>query len=457
MKLEIGPARSFIAPSFRDGAVDAPVDAELHRRLWRPIRIGSIVVGVFFFGLILWASLTEISTGVTSSGYLRVESNRKTLRHREGGTIRAIYVKEGDRVKAGQPLIRLDDVQARASLDVLQNQYDTLVAQSARYAAEATRKPSTEFPPELMSRIADPRVAGLIRDQQFLFASRLQLFQSQSSVLTQRMDQLDTRVDGLQTQVDSIDEQVRLTKEELEGYKTLYDKGYAPKTLILRYERSLADLAGRKGSLVSDISRTREQMGETRMQMVSVSNERESQAAEGLRDMQSRIADVQPRLTATRQILDGIVVRSPVDGYVLNLTQFTLGGVTGPGEHLLDVVPANEPLIATAMIRPSDIDEVHVGMTARVRPSAFNQRWSSPLLAKVVAVSADRLVNEKTGDGFFRADLVIDPAELKKLGKDAKLSSGMPADVMIVTGKRTVMGFLISPITDTIHDAFREQ
>lgn len=456
MKLDVGPARSFVAPSFRDGA-DAPADAELQRRLWRPIRIGSIVVGVCFFGLILWASVSEISTGVTSQGVLRVESNKKSLRHREGGTVKAIYVKEGDRVKAGQPLIRFDEVQARAAFDVMQNQYDTVLAQAARYTAEATGKSNIEFPAELLSRMSDPRVAGLIRDQQFLFTSRLQLFQSQSSVLTQRMDQLDTRIDGLQTQVDSIDEQTRLTKEELEGYKTLYDKGYAPKTLILRYERTLADLAGRKGSLVSDISRTREQMGETRMQMVSISDERESQAAEGMRDMQSRIADVQPRVAAAKQNLDSSIIRSPVDGYVLNLTQFTVGGVTGAGELLLDVVPSNEPLVATAMIRPADIDEVHVGMKARVRASAFNQRWSSPLVAKVTAVSADRVVNEKTGEGFFRVDLVIDPAEMKKLGKGVKLTSGMPADVMIVTGKRTVMGFLISPITDTIHDAFREQ
>lgn len=457
MKLDLGPVRSYVAPSFKESGPEPAVDADLQARLWRPIKIGSIIVAVFVFGLIVWASFTPVSTGVTSQGVLRVESNRKTLRHREGGTVRAILVKDGDRVRAGQPLIRFDDVQARAAFDVLQNQNDSLLAQSARFAAESTDRPTIDFPPDLMARMSDPRVAGLIRDQQFLFTSRLQLFESQSSVLRQRMDQLQTRIDGLQTQVASIDEQVRLTQEELTGYKSLYEKGYAPKTLILRYERAVADLEGRRGSLVSDISRTREQMGETSMQAVSLREERQSQAAEGLRDMQTRIADTAPRLTAAKQTLEGTLVRSPVDGYVLNLSQFTVGGVAGPGEHLVDVVPANEALVVTAMIRPQDIEEVHVGMDARVRPSAFSQRWVNPLMAKVTAVSADRLTDDKTGQGFFRADLAIDPAELKKLGKNVRLTSGMPADVMIVTGKRTIMGFLISPITDTLNDAFREQ
>jgi HlyD family type I secretion membrane fusion protein len=303
----------------------------------------------------------------------------------------------------------------------------------------------------------DPRVASMIRDQQFLFTSRAQLLNSQVSVLNQRIDQLETSITGLQAQVASVDQQTQLTQEELNGYQTLYEKGYAPKTLILRYKRAMADLAGRKGQLISDIAKTREQMGESHIQMATVRNQRQSEAADGMREMQSRLADALPRLAAAQQNLSETTVRSPVDGYVLNLSQYTVGGVAGAGEVLLDVVPADTPLVVTAMIRPQDVENVRPGMPARVKLQGVSQRWVSPLPAKVVTISADRLVNEKTGEGFFKADLRVDPKDIAKLGAGVRMTPGMPADTMIVTGKRTVLGFLVSPITDTLSHAFREQ
>jgi HlyD family type I secretion membrane fusion protein len=297
----------------------------------------------------------------------------------------------------------------------------------------------------------------MIRDQQYLFTTRMQLFQSQNAVLTQRLDQIQSQIQGQQTQVASVDEQIKLNKEQMSGYQELYDKGYAPKPLILRLQAAIADLEGRKGSLLSDIARMRQQQGETRMQMAANRDTRTSQAAEGLRDTQAKLADTAPRLTAAKEALDETVVRSPVDGYVFNLTQFTVGGVTNPGETLMDVVPANAPIIVTAMIQPQDIDKIHVGMDAKVRFTGLNQRWHSPLAAKVIMVSADKLVNEKAGTSFYRADLRIDPKELTKLKKSAQISPGMPASVQIVSGKKTVMGSLISPITDTLHDALHDQ
>lgn len=233
MKPESGGRRLFIAPSFGAGD-DAAVNADLKSRLRRPMLVGSAVVGVFVLGLGLWAAVTPISSGISAAGSVRVESNRKTLRHRESGTVRAIYVKEGDRVRAGQPLILFDDTQAKTQVAVLQSASDSFVAQNARFEAEATGRGAVTFPADLMARMSDPQVAAVVRDQQFLFTSRLQLHNSQISVLNQRIDQLDTRVEGLQAQVDSIDEQVRLTEEELNGYRELNAKGFAPKTLILR-------------------------------------------------------------------------------------------------------------------------------------------------------------------------------------------------------------------------------
>jgi HlyD family type I secretion membrane fusion protein len=458
MKLDLTPTRQgYVAPAFGGDDSKTPTDPRLEQRMRRPMVMGAAVIATLVVGLGLWASLTPLSTGITAPGEVRVEANIKTVRHRTGGVVRQILAREGQLVKAGQPVLIFEDVEPKAAVDVLQNQADTFMAQSARATAEATNRPAIDFPPELLSRMSDPRVASMIRDQQFLFTSRLQLFQSQGSVLSQRIDQVENQIVGNQAQVASVDEQSKLTLEEMSGYQTLYDKGFAPKPLILRYQRTMADLTGRKGSLQADIARLRQQMGETRMQLVSLRDQRESQAAEEMRDTQSKLADVLPRLTAAKQTLAETVVRSPADGYVLNLSQFTVGGVAGQGEVLMQVVPDNAPLIVTAMIKPTDIDEVRVGMDAKVRMSALSQRWVSPLPAKVTTVSADRIQNEKTGATFYRADLRIEARELANLKHGAQVTPGMPAQVMIVTGKRTIMGFLISPITDTLHDAFREQ
>jgi HlyD family type I secretion membrane fusion protein len=457
MKLDLTPVRrNYITPAF--GADDnAPLPAELERRLRRPMVVGAGVIGAFVLGLGLWASVGQLSTGIAAPAEVRADSMRKTLRHKDTGVVKQILVKEGQRVRGGQPLLLFNDVEARAAVDVLQNQYDTLLAQHARFSAEAMGRPMLELPPELTSRMMTPAVGTLVRDQQFLFTTRQQLYQSQAAVLGQRIDQQETQVDGSKAQLDSVIEQIRLTEEELGGYRKLNEQGFAPKTLILRYERSLADLRGRKGQLLSDIARLRQQMGETRLQLGSLRDQRATEAAEGLRDSQAKLADVVPRLTSARQTLDSTVVRSPVDGYVFNLTQFTVGGVVGAGEVIMDVVPAAIPLTVTAMIKPEDVDEVREGMKAKVKLTGLNQRFNDSLDATVAVVSRDRITNEKTGVAYYRVDLRIPPTELKKLKRGVEMTPGMPAQALIVTGDRSVMSFLISPITDTLEDAFREQ
>ena len=457
MKLDLTPVRSsYVVPTF--GGDDlVPIDPALQQRIRRPLLVGAAIIGGLVLGLGLWASRTPLATGITAPGEVRVESNLKTVRYRQGGTVRQILVREGQHVRAGQPMILFDDVEPRSSNDVMQNQVDAAEANAARFIAEATNRPTLEFPAELTARMNDPRVAGMIRDQQFLFTTRAQLFQSQNSVLAQRLDQIQTQIEGQRAQVASVDDQIKLTQEEMAGYQTLYDKGYAPLPLILRYKRSLADLQGRKGSLLADIARLGQQGGETRMQIAANRDTRTSQAADGLRDAQSKLADALPRLAAARQALDATVVRAPVDGYVFNLTQFTGGGVAAPGEGLLQVVPANAPLVVTAMVDPKEFDKVRNGMDARVRFTGLNQRWHGPMKAKVVLVAADKTTNDKTGASFYRVDLRVDPLELTKLKKTAQITPGMPAQTQLVTGKRTIMGSLISPITDTLHGALHDQ
>lgn len=456
MKLDLTPIRSsYVAPTFGDDRL--PIDPVLQRRVRQPMIVGAAVIAVLVIGLGTWASLSPLAQGVSAQGEVRVESNKKTVRHKDSGTIRQVLVHEGQHVRAGQPLILYNDVEARAAYDVLQNQYDVEQAQVARFSAEATGRAAPEFPADLLARASDPRVAGMIRDQQVLFTTRAQLFESQNSVLKQRLDQIQSQIEGQEIQVKSTEEQIKYAQEELDGYQTLYDKGFAPLPMILHAKRSVADLVAHKGSLQSDVARLHQQMGETSMQIASNRDTRTSQAAEGLRDSQARLTDAAPRLSAARESLDNTVVRAPVDGYVFNLTQFTNGGVTGSGETLMDVVPANAPIVITAQIPIQDINKIHVGMEAQVRLTGLNQRWHGPMKGVITMVSADKIINEKAGVSFYRADIRVDPAELTKLKKDTVITPGMPASVALVSGKRTVMGSLISPITDTLRGALADQ
>lgn len=438
------------------GGHDAPLTDAQKRHVRRPIVAGSLVIGIFVIGLGVWASVSPIFGAVIAPGQVRVESSRKTLKSREGGVVRGIYVRDGDPVAVNQVLLRFDDVVPKAQVEILSNQHQALLAQQARFEAEALGRKTMVLPTELRSAMADPRVAMLVRNEEFLFRSRLDAVEGQAQILNQRIVQLRERQAGTQIQIDSIDEQARLSREELQGYQTLYEKGYAPKTMILRLQRALAESQGRRGAMVSEMTRIQEQIGETRLQLNALYQQRESEAAEGKRQADGQLADINPRLGAARDSLAHTEVRAPVAGFVLNLTQHTLGGVAGAGEPLLDVVPANAPLVVMAEVRPSDIDEVSAGMMAQVDLAAFSSLKVPKVEARVLNVSADALTNPKTGEAYFVAELKIDPSELKKLPKGAKLYPGMPANVMIKTGKRTIMSYLLGPIGDVINHALRE-
>jgi HlyD family type I secretion membrane fusion protein len=458
MKLDLGPVHGgYVAPTFGPDELATPLHPQLQKRLRKPMLLGAAIIGTMVLGLGVWAAVTPLASGVSVPGQVTVESSLMTIRHKEPGIVRQIFVKEGQFVRAGQVLLTFDDTDLKAAVSILQNQVDSLQAQIARLSAEALDKPSVTYPPELMARASDPQVAGLIRDQDFLFASRRQLVESQMSVLQQRLEQSQNQIQGDQAQLDSVEQQRKLTVEEENGYRQLYEKGYAPKTLILRYDRQVADLQGKKGSLLADMARLRQQMGETRMQMASVRDQRTSQAAEQLRDSETKLEEAQPKLVATSQALAQTRVVSPVDGYVFNLTQFTPGGVGGGNEPLMQIVPAKSPLVVSVSVSPQFIDQVHVGMPAKVRLIGPNPRWTKQMPATVTMVSPDRTVNQKTGESFYRADLTIAPKDLQETEKHVKLTPGMNASAMIVTGDRTLMGFLIQPITDTMQHAFREE
>jgi len=444
-------------PPVFGAAADAPLSDQDKARMRGPVMAGLAVILVFVVGLGIWASVAPIWGAIVAPGTVRVEANRQTVKSREGGVVREILVRDGDVVRQGQLLMRFDDTVTRAQVDVLSNQHDTLVIQRARFSAETANRRTFAVPTELLARRDDPRVVAVIQNETLVFTARLAAIEGQAAILNQRVEQVAAARGGLTVQVQSIDDQVALIRQELAGYQSLYEQGFAPRTLILRYERQLAEIAGRRGALAADIQRNQQQNGETRLQLAQIYEQRQSEAATGVRDAEARLADIAPRLDAARQALSQTQVLAPAAGYVLGLSQFTVGGVAVAGEPLMDVVPSNSPLVVTAQIRPSDIDEVRVGMPADVNISAYNTQKVPALEAEVINVSADTLAVEQTGATYYRVDLRINPDQLRELPPGARLTPGMQASVMIRTGRRTIMSYLLSPIGTIMNQSMREQ
>jgi len=438
------------------GPIDMPISDSARESIRAPIIAGVTIIGLFVVGFGTWAAFAPLWGAVTVPGVVRVENNRKTLKSRDGGVIRQINVREGDAVKPGQLLIKFDDTVARAQVAIFENQYDTVAIQAARLQAEALNRKMI-IPPDILARQSDPRVATIIQNETLVFSARKSAIEGQTAILNQRFAQLQSARSGLQIQSDSLDQQIVLMKEELQGYQTLYEKGYTPKTLILRLQRQLAEAQGRRGALMSEITRNQQQAGETRLQIASLYEQRGADIATNLREAEAKESDLESRLGAAREALAQTEVRSPAAGYVLNLSQFTLGGVAGSGEPLLDVVPSNTPLVITAQVKPSDIDQVHPGMMSNVTLQAYSSYRVPKIPAEVMTVSADSIADPQTKTSFYRVELRIKPEELRKLPKGVRLYPGMQATAMIRTDKRTVLSFLIGPIGEIIDRSLREQ
>ncbi len=433
------------------------VPEHLTRRIRHTIWIGCAVAAVFILGVGVWATVSPVAGAVSAAGVIKVENNSKTVKHLEAGIIRQILVHEGDSVRQGQLLFVFDDSQPHALVLQLQSAYDSLSAERARFEAEAANRTAVTFPAELLARRADPAVDAIIVGQQALFAARRAALISQMDIGRQRADEVGNQIVGLKAQVASIDAQLGLNKEELGGVQTLYSGGYAPKTRLLALQRSAASLAGNKGEELAAIARAQQTIGETRIQVLNTQQSRIAEAAEGLETSQDKIADVGARLAAAKDTLSHTTVYAPVSGTVLNLTQFTEGGVVAGGEPLLDIVPSGTPLIIQAKIEPRDAHAVHPGLKALVTLTAYNTRTTPRINAEVATLSADQTIDPHTGKPFFTAELRIPADQLKRLPAEVKLYPGMPVSTSIVNGERTVMSYVIGPLKDVFTQSMHEQ
>lgn len=423
----------------------------------RPMMIGGLLVLILTMGLLLWAAIFTITGAVLAPGVVKVENNSKNLSRLESGVVRQIFVREGQKVAKGQLLIRFDDTQTKAAIDIFQSVVDSSNAQIARFNAEAMSAADINFPPELTRRADNPQVAALLESQRALFQSRMMLYRSQAMVLNSQAQQLGSQIRGMQIQAQSVDDQAKLVKEELDGVRELSRQGYAPNSRLLALERSAVQVKGQKGAMLADMARARQAVGQIQLQISQLEDRRQTEISDGIRAAQDRLADAAPKLRTVQQQQQQTEIRAPVTGYVFNLTQFTEGGVAGAGQTLMQIVPTDTQLIIAADVSPRDVADVRLGMPARVTLAGFNPRTVSPVVGKVTLVAADARINEKAGTSSFLVEITVSAAEIAKAGPGVHLAPGMQASVAIVTGERTILDYLIEPFTDSMRTALKER
>lgn len=430
---------------------------DFERDVRRPMMIGGLLVLVLAVGLLIWAAIFNISGAILAPGVVKVQNNSKNLSRLESGVVRQIFVREGQKVAKGQLLIRFDDTQTKAGVDIFQGVVDSSNAQIARFNAEAVNAPDINFPDELLRRAGDPQVAALLASQRALFQNRMMLYRSQAMVLNSQAQQLGSQISGLQIQAQSVDDQAKLVREELDGVRELSRQGYAPNSRLLALERSAVQVRGQKGSMLADMSRARQAVGQVRLQIAQLEDRRQTEISDGIRAAQERLADAAPKLRAVLEQQQQTEIRAPVAGYVFNLTQFTEGGVAGGGQTLMQIVPTDTQLVIAAEVSPRDVADVRLGMLARVTLMGFNPRTVSPAEGKVTLVSADARTVERSGVSYFLVEVTVPAAELAKAGPGVHLAPGMQASVAIVTGQRTILDYLLQPFTDSMKSALKEK
>jgi HlyD family type I secretion membrane fusion protein len=422
----------------------------------RVIARGLTIVSLFLVGFLGWAAFAPLESALMAPGVVIVESHRKPIQHLEGGIVRDILVREGQSVKAGQALIRLDDTQAHTALALLQDEADTLEAQEARLAAERDGSDVIKFPADFLARKNEAKVAEAILGEQRTFQSRRASLNQQIAILTARKTENARVVAGLRDEQAALETQIALIRKESDGVQQLVAKGLEPLPRLLALQRQGADLTGQRGQLAEKISQVDVNTGETDLQILNLKSQQLDDVLKDLRDVQSKRFDLLDRIQAARDVLNRTVLVTPVTGRVVDLTLHTKGAVIKPGDSVMEIVPLHDQLQVEAHLRPEDADDVTVGMTAKVGLSAYKQRRLPLLTGVVTSLSADRITDTRTGQAYFVADVSIDRAALKDY-PNARLIPGMPIEVAFNTGSRTALEYLLEPVRDVMRKGMRER
>jgi HlyD family secretion protein/epimerase transport system membrane fusion protein len=436
----------------------APAEAaSLMHELRRQLRAGVLVIVLFFGGIGWWAASAPLAGAAIAPGVISPDGSRRVVQHLEGGIIREILVNDGSRVRTGDPLIVLEDVQARAGFDALEARYHTLAATQARLMAEQSAAASVSFPAWLVEATSnDPTALEAMVAQRALFDTRAKALEDRKEILRRRMEQLREEIAGLEAQIGADSRQIVLIDEEIRDVEQLYRKGLERKSRLLALQRARADIDGNRAERRARIARAQQAIGETELQIIAQETAQLEAVNEEASQIQFELAEVEQQLAASRDVLQRTLISAPVDGTVVALRFRTAGGVVRPGEPVLEIVPDNEELLIDARLSPMDIDVVRAGLPARVVLPAFQQRHMPQIEGRVRQVSPDAIADPQTGQRFFAVRVQIDRDRLAALAPALELTPGMPAEVYITTGERTALDYLLGPLYDSLRRAWRE-
>jgi HlyD family secretion protein len=428
------------------------------RRSIRRLLLGGTTVACFLaFGVGGWAVTTELAGAVIAPGSLVVDSNVKKVQHPTGGVVGVLRVREGDHVKAGDVVVRLDDTQTRANLAIITKSLDELAARQARNEAERDGADKVAFPAELQARIAHPDVARVVGGEQKLFEMRRSSRKGQVAQLRERIGQIAEQIQGLRDQVTAKQREVALIGEELKGVRDLWQKNLIQISRVTALERDAARLEGERGALASSMAQAKAKITETELQVLQIEQDLRAEVSKELGEIRGKMSELAEKKIAAEDLLKRVDIRAPQDGIVHQMAVHTVGGVIAPqGEPIMLIVPEADALTVEARVAPQDIDQLRVGQTAVLRFSAFNQRTTPELNGSVSRISADVVQDAKTGASYYTIRMSVPDGELARLD-GRRLVPGMPVESFIQTGERTVISYLTKPLTDQLAKAWREK
>jgi HlyD family secretion protein len=427
-----------------------------HRSIRLHMVTGLVVVLVLAGGFGGWASTVPISGALIAPGSVVVDSNVKKVQHPTGGVVGEVRVRDGDVVKAGDIVVRLDETVVRASLAIVVKTLNGLYARAARIEAEQRGADKITFPAALTDRVDDPDVRDVMASETKLFEVRVNGRTGQKAQLRERITQLNEEIGGLKAQEAAKDKEIALVEKELIGVRQLFDQHLVQISRLTVLERDAARLAGERAQYIASRAQAKGKITETELQIIQVDKDMVSEVSKDLRETNDKIGEFVERKVTAEDQLRRIDIRAPQDGVVLQSTVHTVGGVITAGDAIMMIVPRADDLSVEAKVNPQDIDKLQIGQKTLLRLSAFNQRTTPELNGVVTRVSADVTTEQRTGQSYYTIRVSMPPGEVARLG-DNKIIPGMPVEAFVQTGDRTMFSYLMKPFSDQLMRSFRER
>lgn len=420
-----------------------------------PAKMGFVVIVVFLAIMFGWGALAPLSSAVVANGVLQAEGGRQSVQHPYGGVVDEIFVAEGDAVASGQVLLRLDDTEPKARYQTLAAERFALLATQGRVLAEREGSSEPKFSGELLDHADEPAAAEAISAETSLLKARLDRFNTQTNLLTQQAKQLDDRLSAIETQLAGLNDQRQSIEAERADAQALLEQQLVERVRVTTLERQLIDIDAQIGVLQTDANTAEKAKVEAELEAEVLLREREAEASAELRSTEARLAELLPQLNAAFDALQRVEIRAPADGRVVGQSVLTKGGVISAGNVLMTIAPLAQPYVVEAQMRLADITSVEEGATADLRLLAIPASRRPKLTGTINTISADRVVNERTGESHYALRIALDQTQVDAAGLD--LQAGMPVQVIVPTTPRTMLDYLISPLTDELNGALREQ